>query len=95
MNKKTAKESIRLLKFLQSAGTAESMPFSGKQKDTVLLTAKDGKRHLSTTNVLDILHKASLINMENGTCRVSVEGKKHLSRALNTADLNDPEGFGA
>ncbi len=95
MNNKTAKESVRLLKFLQPVGTVKMVPFSGKQKDTVLLTTKDGKRHLSTPKVLDILHKASLINLGNGTCQISHEGKQHLYRALNTLDLNDPEGFGA
>ncbi len=95
MSKNTMLKSIKLLQFLKPLKSAEIKPLSGKEAGTVLLMAKDGARQLTTAKILDDLHQATLIDLEQQACRISSTGKKHLARAVGTGDPNDPGGFGA
>ncbi len=95
MSEKKAQDSIRLLKFLQTAGTVTHQPFAGAQKNMILLSSQSGKRHLSKLETLDNLHKASLVQAVERSYSISKLGKMHLARALNASDVNDLEGFRA
>lgn len=90
-----AKESARLLQYLCPAGTVKITSLRQNENTTLLLNSEKGGRFLTTPYILDVLHKAALIRLEDDVCRISPTGKKHLERALNQNNLNDPGGFGA
>ncbi len=87
MEKVSARASLRLLRFLFPAPHVTAMSFGSVKTEQVLLTKPSGEKFLTTSNTINALHRAALIELTEDTCRLTKAGERKLKR-IKGGDLD-------